>query len=205
MKTCTKCGETKPTTEYFKDASKRDGLHSSCKSCFKKSSSKEVKSAWYAANVEKRKADYAIWYAANRSKRKESSAAYYASNRDKVNATTAKWRAANPNRFKETYAAWSAANPEKRRVNEHNRRARKRENGGRLSSGITQRLLKLQRGKCACCAKPLGDDYHLDHIMPLALGGANTDNNMQLLRADCNRAKWAKHPVDYMRSKGFLI
>ena len=46
---------------------------------------------------------------------------------------------------------------------------------------------------------------HLDHIMPLALGGSNTDDNIQLLRARCNLQKRAKHPVDFMRERGYLI
>lgn len=74
-----------------------------------------------------------------------------------------------------------------------------------MSSGLAIRLYKLQRGKCACCGLPLGDDYHLDHIMPLALGGTNTDDNIQLLRAKCNMQKSAKHPVDFMQQRGFLL
>lgn len=55
------------------------------------------------------------------------------------------------------------------------------------------------------CGKPLGDAYHLDHVMPLALGGSNTDDNMQLLRDRCNLQKHAKHPVDFMQERGFLL
>lgn len=57
---------------------------------------------------------------------------------------------------------------------------------GTYPKGIVAKLLKLQRGKCACCRMPLGADYHLDHIQPLALGGANADWNVQLLRSKCN-------------------
>ena len=32
-KTCTGCGETKAATEYYKDACRKDGLQSRCKSC----------------------------------------------------------------------------------------------------------------------------------------------------------------------------
>ena len=38
-----------------------------------------------------------------------------------------------------------------------------------------------------------------------ALGGLNADSNMQLLRAECNLQKSAKHPVDFMQSRGFLL
>ena len=63
----------------------------------------------------------------------------------------------------------------------------------------------LQKGLCPCCRKPLGNDYHMDHIIPLALGGSNGDNNIQLLRSECNLEKQAKHPVDFMQSRGFLL
>lgn len=33
MKACTKCGEYKPLEDYHKDKSKKDGVHSHCKSC----------------------------------------------------------------------------------------------------------------------------------------------------------------------------
>lgn len=45
----------------------------------------------------------------------------------------------------------------------------------------------------------------MDHIVPLALGGSNTDGNIQLLRATCNQQKHAKHPVVFMQERGFLL
>jgi 5-methylcytosine-specific restriction endonuclease McrA len=45
----------------------------------------------------------------------------------------------------------------------------------------------------------------MDHIIPLALGGTNTDDNIQLLRAKCNKQKGAKHPIDFMQQRGFLL
>jgi len=91
------------------------------------------------------------------------------------------------------------------RLSEQKRRARARMAGGILSRDILTRLYRLQRGKCACCGLPLGSRYELDHISPLAKGGQHSDNNMQLLRKRCNQEKSAKHPVDFMRSRGFLL
>ena len=200
MKTCSKCGETNPKTEFGKDISKRDGLASSCKKCANFSSAKyraahpaynaAYAAAWAAANPEKVKAASAAWLAANPTKRKAVTADYYAANTDKCRAAS---------------AAWWAANPEAKRISGHNRRARKRENGGKLSRGLAEKLFNLQRGKCACCKQPLGDNYHMDHIMPIALGGANEDCNIQLLRSTCNQQKYAKHPIDFMQQKGFLL
>jgi 5-methylcytosine-specific restriction endonuclease McrA len=112
---------------------------------------------------------------------------------------------ANPDKCKEYNANWYRNNPEAVSVKNQNRRARVRSVGGKLSKGLPEKLFSLQQGKCACCGLPLGDKYHLDHIVPLALGGTNTDDNIQLLRASCNNQKHAKHPVDFMRERGFLL
>jgi 5-methylcytosine-specific restriction endonuclease McrA len=91
------------------------------------------------------------------------------------------------------------------RIYRANRRARELEAGGTLSKGLRTKLFDLQRGKCACCGKPLGNDFHLDHIVPLKLGGSNTDDNIQLLRAACNMQKGAKDPIEFMQSRGNLL
>lgn len=106
---------------------------------------------------------------------------------------------------KEKKRLWRAKNPEAAIINSNNYRARKRQNGGTLTRGIRKKLFKLQKGKCVCCGEPLGDDFHLDHRMPVALGGPNTDDNMQLLRKVCNLQKQAQHPTDFMQSRGFLL
>jgi 5-methylcytosine-specific restriction endonuclease McrA len=126
-------------------------------------------------------------------------------NKEKAKARQDAWQRANPGVSVARASAWNAAHPERRRELVQNRRAKLREIGGKLSKGLAERLFKLQRGKCACCGEPLGADYHLDHVMPLALGGSNTDDNMQLLRQPCNSRKNARHPVDYMQSKGLLL
>lgn len=100
---------------------------------------------------------------------------------------------------------WRSENPVCKLRSEHKRRAIKANAPGSLSAGLRSKLYRLQRGRCACCGEPLGDKYHMDHIMPLALGGTNTDDNIQLLRQRCNNQKHAKHPIDFMQQRGFLL
>ena len=182
MKTCTKCGETKQLTEFDKNAGTRDGLYAWCKACARAKDRK-----WRATNPDKQKT-----YDAKR-------------NQEARRAYLAKWRAENREYRQTTTSKWFADNPVAKLIYAQNRRARKLDAGGKLSKDLAKRLFKLQRGKCACCGKPLGDNYHLDHIMPLALGGTNEDSNIQLLRAECNMQKHAKHPVDFMQERGFLL
>jgi len=94
-------------------------------------------------------------------------------------------------------------------ISHNNRRARKLYGGGTLSKNLFQKLMVLQKGKCAICHKDLNKlekrKIHLDHIMPLALGGANEDYNIQLLCQTCNSKKSAKDPIAYMQSLGKLL
>ena len=203
MKPCIKCGATN------RDKSGK------CRPCKKKSSAiwkkansdkLRARSAEYrAANPEKVRATKARWEKANPGKSKAWQAKYRTENPEKARAATAKYRTKNPKKVKATTAKGREANPEAIRIWSHNRRARKIANGGKLSSNLAELLFKRQKGKCACCQEPLGGGYHLDHIVPLSLGGANEDWNIQLLTATCNLNKGAKTPIDYMRSKGLLL
>lgn len=151
-----------------------------------------------------RAADYGAAYRkANKERLRERNLAYKAMHKHAIAAK----RSAHPEKTREYNAAYRAAHPGRHRVYDNNKRiARAIAKGeGRLSEDLAERLYLLQKGKCPCCSQPLGDDYHLDHIIPLALGGTNTDENMQLLRAVCNMQKHAKHPVDFMQSRGFLL
>ena len=216
MKTCSRCGETKPTTEFYKNPGKRDGFESSCKVCMRIAASswraantekdKATKTAWAKANPEKMKAYATKWQKANPESTRANTAKWRAANPEKARVATAKWAAANPEKTRAAKTAWCAANPEAVRIHNQNRRARKRDAGGNLSTGLAAKLFKLQRGKCACgCKQSLGDDYHIDHVVPIALGGANEDWNMQLLTATCNLQKHAKHPIEFMQQRWFLL
>jgi len=144
-------------------------------------------------------------YIKNREARLANSAEYRKNNKDKKRIAARRYRLENPDKVKAAYAAWAKANPEANRVRVQNRRARKLANGGECSKGLVDKLLILQKGKCPCCGNSLGKDYHLDHIVPLARGGSNSDSNMQLLTKVCNMQKHAKDPVDFMQERGFLI
>lgn len=166
---------------------------------------KAAQLARYRDNPEREKARSAAYKAANREKIQAYAVAFREANPERVLATSARWRDANRDRVREISADWRKRNPDAVRVSTQNRRALVQKDGGVLSKGLAKRLFEMQKGKCPCCKQPLGKSYHLDHKMPLALGGTNTDDNMQLLRATCNLNKAAKHPVDFMQSRGYLI
>lgn len=192
-KFCKKCGVE---TERY--------ANGECKLC-----NRARAAAWNAANPERAKANTAAWIAANtdrvKAKVKISTAAWYVANTERKKATNAAWTKANRDKLNAKSAAWQKAHPEAKRIISQNRRALQRANGGTLSKGLSAKLFKLQKGLCACCSKPLGDNFHLDHIMPIKLGGPNIDSNIQLLLPRCNNSKGAQHPDDFMQSRGFLL
>lgn len=222
VKPCIKCG-----------ASDRNKW-GACRPCKKASAAiwhkanlekmKLVGAEWRKRNPEKIRATTAKWRKANPEKAKLIKARWRKNNPEKAKLAETKWRKANPEKIKlvadiwkkanigkvrlahaKWQAKWNKTNPEKRRVLHLNRRSRKQANGGKLSPNLAAVLYKRQKGLCVCCKEPLGKDYHLDHIMPLALGGKNKDYNMQLLRATCNMSKGAKHPIEFMQSRGLLL
>lgn len=184
IKPCIKCGATDR---------RKSGR---CRACAMK---------YYAANSEKAKAAISAWHAANPEKVRAYKVAWYAANSEKENARAAAFRAANPEKVKTSNAVWRAANPEKKRLCNQNRRARKRNAEGTHTVEDIKELIILQKGKCTCCKTSIKDSYHVDHIMPLVKGGSNDRYNLQLLCPTCNLRKNAKHPVDFMQSKGFLL
>lgn len=165
--------------------------------------------AWNRANPDKfkehaRKSSH-NWYLANLDRCAEQRHKYYKANMEKVQEYSRKYYEDNREQAAERNRKWAKANPEKIKVKKHNRRARVKGNGGKLSPDIVKTLMTLQKGKCACCGKSLKQGYHLDHIMPIALGGKNTDDNVQLLTPKCNLRKSDKHPDDWARLNGRLI
>lgn len=129
----------------------------------------------------------------------------YAANKEAANARSRTYYKKNKAESKEAQRKWREANPERLKVIRSNRDERVKASGGKLSPGLVNQLLQLQRGKCACCGASLKAGFHLDHIMPLALGGEHKDSNMQLLAPLCNLRKKDRHPIDWAQSNGRLL
>lgn len=228
MKKCSKCHTARPETEFSKYARSPDGLRTNCKHCaraahaawklanpelakerarkYREANPEKVKQAqadWVARNPGKRTERVRAWRAANPEHAAREAAIYRSTNSEARKAYSRAWYAANSERAVAACRAYKAAHPDKRRVHDHSSRVRRRarERGGKLSPHLLTDLYIAQEGKCACCGKPLGTTYHLDHKMPLALGGKHCDDNIQLLLPRCNLVKGAKHPDELKATK----
>lgn len=158
------------------------------------------------ASPEKYRARFNEWASKNKAHLKAYRSARYQANRESDLANSKIWKAAHPDQIRERGRQWRKENPLLVKIHKNNRRARIMGNGGRLTNGLAQRLIALQRGKCACCKTNLRKaGFHLDHIEPLAKGGRNDDKNIQLLCPHCNRSKHDKLPHEFMQSRGYLL
>ena len=211
MKTCTKCKETKPTTEFNKDKRNKDGLVNSCKAC-----QKAYQKAYYEANREKRKASDKAYYEANRERRKASDKAYYEANRERIKASRRAYREANLEAVREKararqkayyeangekalarQKAYREVNPDTMRLSNSRRRARKRKAPGHHTSEQWQSRLEYFGNKCRYCGST--ENIECEHQIPLSRGGSNWASNLAPACKSCNCSKGTKTHSEYLK------
>lgn len=132
--------------------------------------------ALYEANRDTILADRRAYYEANCERIAEYNRAYYVTNREDMIAKA---------------RAWAKANPEAMRACRAKRRAQK------LAAPCDDIdflfVFSRDEGICGICGQPVGaDDWHLDHIVPLARGGHHTYDNVQVAHPSCNQRKGAR-------------
>jgi len=98
---------------------------------------------------------------------------------------------------------YAQKNPLRRRINEAKRRARANSTLICFTSLDVINLMDKQSGRCAACAVQTGKKYHVDHIVPLSLGGDNSRFNIQILCPNCNLRKGSLLQNEFMQRMGF--
>lgn len=153
--------------------------------------------AWRERNKEQR-AEYARgYYQTHKAEMNESSKEYYRQHRDQLRELNKKYRVKNAEYFREELRKRQKENPEKFRAYEANRRARKKATGGTYTREDVQLQYESQRGLCWWCGKPVGNDYHIDHRIPLSRGGSNDARNLCIACPHCNAEKHNKLPHEW--------
>jgi 5-methylcytosine-specific restriction endonuclease McrA len=144
------------------------------------------------------------WYHSNKDRARAKNAKWHEENRPRKRAINAKYRANNPEKVREATESHRLAFPEKYIEYRANRRARKRNaEGNGISAADIKFLSESQKYRCAYCGeKKL---LTLDHIKPLALGGAHDVSNAQMVCKSCNSSKGAKDPFVFANAKGLLF
>lgn len=116
------------------------------------------------------------------------------------------WRDAHKDELKAYYAGWQRDNKDRVYAYIHKRRARKKQCGGSHTAADIAEILKSQGYLCPYCKASLKRrKRHIDHVLPLALGGSNDRSNIQVLCPPCNLSKGSKHPIEFARERGLLL
>lgn len=180
-KRCPTCGETKPRSEFYSRNRKRaDGsinstLQPKCIVC-----SKAKTQEWRKANPERVKSSRKTYYEKNRDKELSNMQAWKKDNKDKMH----EWR--------KSYVMPEEARKRKcmAELLRHYNKKTGITNYPKVEEIYQQRqLLEDKLHACVDCDDPQELKIHVDHIIPIALGGTTEPSNLQLLSAKENLQK----------------
>lgn len=158
-KTCTKCGEIKPTASFSRASRLSSGLSPACKACCKAQNDD-----WRSRNADHLRAydaarDKAARAAARRQERVD--------NGDHVRAIQQaqrdRWSDDRREEEARKVAAWREANPGKAIPTPEQSRVRTLKHRYGLSVAQVDEMVRAQDGCCLVCQRPLGDDINIDH------------------------------------------
>jgi 5-methylcytosine-specific restriction endonuclease McrA len=191
MKKCTTCNVSYDISFFNKDKQKKDGLNPRCKECSR---------SWNKKNKERVSEYNKLYYEKNIEYQLSRAEKYREENRELLIEKKKKWNLKNKDKSykyrkdrSEIYAAHA-----------RNRRARIMNNGGTHTAKDIEAIMNKQCGCCAFCKSKL-KKYHVDHIYPLAKGGSNAPENLQVLCPKCNMSKNDSDPIEYAQKNGFLL
>lgn len=186
-RTCTTCDKFKPSIEFSPDKRASDGLQSRCREC--------------------KRASEALARSTGDSIRRRNKA-WRDANRDKIKAATAIWNAANKDKIKAMNRRSYLKNPLLWKVHKNKYRAQALGGGGDHTVSDIHAVWEKQGGLCAhswCRVDLRVVGRHLDHRMPLVLGGTNNRDNLQYLCPPCNLKKCRMHPDEYAARHGVSV
>lgn len=144
---------------------------------------------------------YKDWYEANgdsiRERARNKVRDWRANNREQHRQYSGKWSKDNPEKRRRISQRYTKRHPDKVNSNTRNYRSRKRGAEGKHTAEDVQLQYKSQKGLCWWCGNPVGEDYHVDHRIPLSRGGTNWPNNICIACATCNESKNNKLPYEW--------
>lgn len=141
---------------------------------------------------------------------------YYMQHKERVLATNARWAKAHPEnmkacdkRYREAHPKrqtvrqrrWRKANPQKAKAKACRAASRRRARlaGALLGHIDRQAIFKADGYRCVYCGSV--KNLTLDHIVPLAKGGADIQENMVTACRHCNASKGAKVLVVWLAAR----
>ena len=150
------------------------------------------KSLEYALNnKEKAKIKSKEWREKNKEKHRQYSLNWQKQNADRVNARNKKWKKNNEEKYKEFQKKYNASVPDKKRKHAANRRCKKKKQSPILTEN-QKKIMECFYKQAVRLTEIFGIKFEVDHIFPIAKGGAHEPSNLQVLPIKINRIKGCK-------------
>lgn len=188
LKSCCRCHEHKPRSEFYGDNRATDGLQGACKPCFLYGQKKRTES-----RIDEYRAKRRDYYSKNRERLLASNAKSREKHKDKILAGKRRYYQENKSAANACIKEWAKKNPEKysayRRAVVGRRRAAVK--SGDKPPVIAKWILD-QPKSCKWCGAECANNYQIDHIIPVARGGTHTIDNLAISCPSCNHRKSAK-------------
>ena len=163
---------------------------------------------WRKSNPDKVRANTSRSYQRHRTKRCAAKKHYRQTTPDyaeRHRESAKQWRLDHPEQYRairnkylskarktEAYRLANRANSARRKM-----RRWRRPDGSPVYKERLAALLRRHNGKCYWCRKSYGETYHLDHVMPLAIGGEHDITNLVVSCPTCNLKKGVKTPMEW--------
>lgn len=150
---------------------------------------------------DRRKATARRYVERNREKHAEATRAWREANPEKVRAMERKYREANPTASARAQRRWREANPDWNRrwkkanasaVRRYANTRRAREAEVFIEEVNPDVVYEMHGGRCGICGEFIAEDFHVDHVVPIARGGQHGYVNVQPAHPFCNQSKGAK-------------
>lgn len=171
-KRCTKCNLVKKLYLFNRNSQSKDNCTSQCKECQKKNAHKS-----YAKNKSKR--DYKQYYQENKEAKQQQSRQYYLNHKEEMRAKHAAYRVTTKGKKAMTRAHTKRAKLLKKNTGIPYTREMVIE---RDCQGGTEPI-------CYLCNQPITGAIHLDHVIPVVMGGKDCFTNIACVHDICNLSK----------------
>jgi 5-methylcytosine-specific restriction endonuclease McrA len=145
---------------------------------------REYHAEWRLKNLDVIKAYQKQYALDNREKKALLDKLWAQNNKDRVNAASRRYRAKHPEKVAQIKRAQATKHPETVRNNSLRRRARLVQNGIYL---VTKKdIARIIANPCVYCGSKA---EHIDHVIPIAKGGAHKVGNLVAACQSCNQRK----------------
>lgn len=108
-----------------------------------------------------------------------------------------RWKKNNPTAAKAIAKRERAKHADAYRLYGRVNAAKRRRAPGSYTPADVKRQYDAQRGKCYYCRNAVGDQYHVDHVIPVTRGGTHDPSNLVIACPSCNRHKNDRMPHEW--------